>query len=130
MAGNEIPAFFGIHVVRSPCAIIFPHQLERIWHRIPPGQARFMRHIFLGLVILLGSAGGAAAADLQIYFIDVEGGQSTLIVTPSHQSLLVDTGFPSNGTFASKPGDPHKARDANRIAAVAAAAGVKAIDYL
>jgi competence protein ComEC len=61
----------------------------------------------------------AAANDLTVYFIDVEGGQSTLFVTPSGQSVLIDTGFPGfNG------------RDANRIAATAKAAGVKQIDYL
>ncbi|HEX4136833.1 MAG TPA: MBL fold metallo-hydrolase [Bryobacteraceae bacterium] len=61
----------------------------------------------------------AAANDLTVYFIDVEGGQSTLFVTPSGQSVLIDTGFPGfNG------------RDANRIAAAAKEAGVKQIDYL
>lgn len=71
-----------------------------------------------------------AAKTLDIYFIDVEGGQATLLVTPKGESLLVDTGFPSDGTFDSVAGDPAKARDANRIAAVAKAAGVKQIDYL
>ena len=71
-----------------------------------------------------------AAQELQIHFIDVEGGQSTLIVTPSHQSLLVDAGFASDGRFESTPGDAHKARDASRIATVASAAGLKQIDYL
>ncbi len=33
------------------------------------------------------------AADLNIYVVDVEGGQSTLIVAPSGQSLLIDTGI-------------------------------------
>jgi competence protein ComEC len=61
----------------------------------------------------------AASKTLDIYFIDVEGGQSTLFVSPSGQSLLVDTGWPG---FAS--------RDANRIAAAAKLAGVKQIDYL
>jgi competence protein ComEC len=61
----------------------------------------------------------AAPTDLTVYFIDVEGGQATLFVTPSGQSVLVDTGFPGfNG------------RDANRIAATAKEAGVKQIDYL
>jgi beta-lactamase superfamily II metal-dependent hydrolase len=56
---------------------------------------------------------------LQIYSIDVEGGQSTLIVTPSGQSLLVDTGWADeNG------------RDAGRIVSAAKLAGVKRIDYL
>jgi len=54
---------------------------------------------------------------LDVYFIDVEGGQSTLFVTPSGQSLLVDTGWAG-------------ARDADRIAGVAKQAGVTQIDYL
>jgi beta-lactamase superfamily II metal-dependent hydrolase len=76
--------------------------------------------------------GGPAAAKsaLAIYFIDVEGGQSTLIVTPSGEALLVDAGFPADGTFASKPGNPHASRDARRIASVAREAGLKQIDYL
>lgn len=72
----------------------------------------------------------AARATLDIYFIDVEGGQSTLVVTPAEGTLLVDTGFPSDGTFGSIPGDPRKARDANRILAAARAAGVTRIDNL
>ena len=61
----------------------------------------------------------AASADLTAYVIDVEGGQSTLFVTPSGQSVLIDTGFPGfNG------------RDADRIAAVAKTTGVAKIDYL
>jgi competence protein ComEC len=59
-----------------------------------------------------------AARTLDIYFIDVEGGQSTLIVTPSGQSLLVDTGFALDG------------RDPRRIMAAVHDAGVTRIDYL
>ncbi len=54
---------------------------------------------------------------LEVYFVDVEGGQSTLFVSPSGQSLLVDTGWPGG-------------RDAGRIASVAKLAGVSQIDYL
>jgi beta-lactamase superfamily II metal-dependent hydrolase len=58
-----------------------------------------------------------ASRTLDIYFIDVEGGAATLIVTPTGQSLLIDTGF---------PGD----RDAGRIAHVALeVAGLKQIDH-
>jgi competence protein ComEC len=71
-----------------------------------------------------------AARTLDIYFIDVEGGQSTLVVTPSGGTLLIDTGYPSDGTFRSRQGDPSKARDANRIAAVAKSAGVTRLDYV
>jgi competence protein ComEC len=59
------------------------------------------------------------AKPLTVYFIDVEGGQSTLFVTPSHQSLLVDTGWPDNDD-----------RDANRIMQVAKQAGLDHIDFL
>jgi beta-lactamase superfamily II metal-dependent hydrolase len=54
---------------------------------------------------------------LDIYFIDVEGGQSTLFVSPSGESLLVDAGSPG-------------ARDADRIVATAKSAGLTQIDYL
>ena len=54
---------------------------------------------------------------LDVYFVDVEGGQATLFLSPSGQSLLVDTGFPG-------------ARDADRIATVAKQAGIAQIDYL
>jgi beta-lactamase superfamily II metal-dependent hydrolase len=79
---------------------------------------------------MLAPAVHAARTTLDIYFIDVEGGQSTLFVTPAGESLLVDTGFPSDGTFASIPGDPARARDAQRILAAARDAGVTRIDYL
>jgi beta-lactamase superfamily II metal-dependent hydrolase len=60
-----------------------------------------------------------AARNLEIYAIDVEGGQATLIVSPSGESMLVDTGWGA-----------HNKRDAERVAAAAKAAGVKKIDYL
>jgi beta-lactamase superfamily II metal-dependent hydrolase len=75
------------------------------------------------------SAKGESRGTLQIYFIDVEGGQSTLIVTPEHHSLLIDTGWAGDGT-GFRPGDPHAARDANRIVAAARDAGISRIDYL
>ena len=34
---------------------------------------------------------------LDIYFIDVEGGAATLLVTPANESLLIDSGYPDNG---------------------------------
>lgn len=81
---------------------------------------------------LLASASvcDAATRPLDIYFIDVEGGQSTLLVTPDRQSFLIDTGYAGGGEPDPVPGDPSKARDANRIVAAARDAGVKQIDYL
>lgn len=66
-------------------------------------------------------AGGLAAAsrNLQIFWIDAEGGAATLIVAPSGESLLVDT---ANHT----PDD----RDAKRIFAAAQKAGLQKIDML
>jgi competence protein ComEC len=68
-----------------------------------------------------GPSGGvlSGARDLKIYFVDVEGGQSTLFVMPDGESLLVDTG--SAGPTA---------RDATRIAALCKLAGVTKIDNL
>ncbi|MEO6222383.1 MAG: MBL fold metallo-hydrolase [Vicinamibacterales bacterium] len=71
-----------------------------------------------------------SAQTLDIYFIDVEGGQSTLIVTPAGQTLLIDAGFPGSGGFSARAGDPAKARDAQRILAVTKQAGVARINYL
>lgn len=61
----------------------------------------------------------AQSRTLDIYWIDVEGGAATLIVAPSGESLLVDTGFPGN-----------EDRDAKRIQAAAVAAGLSRIDNL
>ncbi len=81
-------------------------------------------------VVLRAPTHTVAVPRLTIYAIDVEGGQSTLIVTPRGETLLIDAGFPGDGTFASKPGNPLVARDAQRILAAARDAGVKQIDYL
>jgi competence protein ComEC len=93
-----------------------------------------VKPVILGLAMamlpLAAPAQTSAARTLDIYFIDVEGGQSTLLVTPAGQTLLVDAGFPSTGTFDSRPGDPAKARDPQRILEVARLAGVSRIDYL
>jgi competence protein ComEC len=86
--------------------------------------------VTLSLVVLLASSvsfaqtphsssTGGSAGRLRVYFVDVEGGQSTLFVTPEGHSLLVDTGWPGNEN-----------RDANRIAKVARQAGLSQIDYV
>lgn len=93
-----------------------------------------LRHrnlVGLVLVLLAGCASQRAGPQpLQIYFIDVEGGQSTLIVTPRRQALLVDAGFAGEGGLTSVPGDPARARDPGRIRAAMRDAGVERIDYL
>ena len=71
---------------------------------------------------------------LRIYFIDVEGGQATLFVTPEGQSLLIDTGWPgpenANPNSAAPGITPPVARDAGRILAAAKDAGLSKIDFV
>ena len=70
---------------------------------------------FIAIFLLLASS--AFAQNLRVFFIDVEGGQATLFVTPKGDSLLIDTGWPGfNG------------RDADRIAATAKSAGLTRIN--
>ncbi len=63
--------------------------------------------------------GSVAAADrgVDMYWVDVEGGAATLIVTPAGESILIDTGM---------PGD----RDSKRIVKAARDAGLSQIDHL
>ena len=80
-----------------------------------------MRRTFaLLLTLALAAAVGSAQSKsktLDIYFIDTEGGHSTLYVSPTGESLLMDTGSPGG-------------RDTDRIMAAVQAAGVKQIDHL
>jgi len=75
--------------------------------------------IGLFLFCIAPGSGSAATKALQIYFVDVEGGQATLFVTPAGQSLLVDTGWPG-----------FDGRDADRIVVAAKDAGISRIDYV
>jgi competence protein ComEC len=59
----------------------------------------------------------AETRPLDMYWVDVEGGAATLIVTPAGESVLIDTGMPGE-------------RDPKRIAKVAGIAGVSRIDHL
>jgi beta-lactamase superfamily II metal-dependent hydrolase len=59
-------------------------------------------------------------ATLDIYLVDVEGGNATLFVAPSGESLLIDTG---NGGAAA-------VRDGDRILAAVKDAGLSQIDHL
>ena len=72
------------------------------------------------LLLVVALAGSAMfARNLEIFFIDTEGGQSTLIVSPSGQTLLIDAGY-----------SDYSGRDADRIADAAKVGHVKRIDYL
>ena len=78
--------------------------------------------VFLALLLTSGlfiqsAAAQAPAKTLRIYYIDTEGGQSTLFVAPSGETLLVDVGNPGG-------------RDTDRIMLAIEDAGVKQIDHL
>jgi len=75
--------------------------------------------LFCVFVSGLPCAAAASSKPLQIYFVDVEGGQATLVVSPSGQSLLIDTGWPG-----------YEGRDADRILAAAHQAGITQLDYV
>jgi len=85
---------------------------------------RHRRLLPLCLLVGLGTASIAAHAQtnkpLNIYVVDVEGGNATLFAAPSGQSVLIDTGN----------GGPAAARDAGRILAAAQDAGIAQIDHL
>ncbi len=75
--------------------------------------------MFLGTASARSPQQGEDGAKLKIFFVDVEGGQSTLFVTPAGESLLIDTGWQGR-----------EGRDADRIVAMAKQAGLKKIDYV
>jgi beta-lactamase superfamily II metal-dependent hydrolase len=77
----------------------------------------FALFLTLALAAVAGSAQSRSSKTLDIYYIDTEGGHSTLYVAPTGESLLMDTGSPGG-------------RDADRIMAVIQAAGVKQIDHM
>jgi competence protein ComEC len=102
----EVRKIFGIcEAVRSPL-LLYP----------VPNLATICSLFF---VLVFVCAAADTPKPLQIYFVDVEGGQSTLFVTPDGHSLLIDTGWPDNN-----------GRDADRIVAAAKSAGISKIDFV
>src|ERR1035437_9919813 len=71
----------------------------------------------LAVLAVAGSAQNTPHKTLDMYFVDTEGGLSALYVSPTGESLLIDTGSPGG-------------RDTDRIMEIAQTAGVKQIDYL
>jgi len=78
----------------------------------------------VGLITMAASQMNDHMESLDIYFIDVEGGQSTLFVSPTGESMLVDTGgqIDSQGNLTE--------RDPLRVIDVVKHAGLTEIDYL
>ena len=83
-----------------------------------------MNRTWIGVVALIACAlaalGAQSRTTLDMYLIDVEGGNATLFAAPGGESILIDTG---NGGAAAN-------RDADRIMAAAKDAGITRIDHL
>ena len=78
------------------------------------------RTCLVGLLSISAAAAATAQSPtFDIYWVDVEGGAATLVVSPTGESLLVDTGWATDDN-----------RDATRIVAAAREAGLERIDYL
>ncbi len=88
--------------------------MRRVWMRL---VGAFAVMVGLSAAGAMAQTGWGAKDQLRVYFVDVEGGQATLFVAPTGESLLIDTGWQENG-----------GRDADRIAAAARAAGLTQID--
>ena len=77
-----------------------------------------VRLLTVAVLVGLGAVAAAAGRPLEIYFIDVEGGASTLLVTPAGESVLIDAGY-----------GQREGRDPGRVMAAMREAGVDHLDY-
>ena len=84
------------------------------------GRYVFMLALLSCIAVAPATTRAQSGKPLTIYVVDVEGGNATLFVAPSGQSLLIDTGN----------GGPAAERDGGRILAAAKDAGLTQIDHL
>jgi competence protein ComEC len=92
-----------------------------------------MRLLATATLAALAVLSAGATSPLEIHFIDTEGGQATLLITPARESVLIDAGYgPGGGGRGGGRGGPARPpdRDANRIVEAARSAGISQIDYL
>ncbi len=84
------------------------------------GLARVLAVLVAALTLTSAPAHAQNNDALQIYLVDVEGGNATLFVSPEGGSLLIDTGN----------GGANADRDVGRIMAAVEDAGLRQIDHL
>src|SRR5262245_40348224 len=103
--------FIELTARRGPGARVGPKEV--VMRRVLP--------LLVALVLVCAAPVLSQSKNFDIYWIDVEGGASTLLVSPSGESLLYDAGWGSPNAVND--------RDAKRIAAAVSQAGLKKIDY-
>lgn len=98
-----------------------PRIVSAVIQQFSPLSRKFAVLMLTFILLLAASPSSAQPAQkaLRVFFVDVEGGQATLFVTPTGESLLIDTGWPGND-----------GRDADRIVGISRKAGVQKIDYV
>src|SRR5215470_7430932 len=119
---RHIPQVARIATKRCPPAPARAEQTRP--HNRTAREGHMRKNLLLAAATLLLATAPANAqtrTTLDIYVVDVEGGNATLLVTPSGESLLIDTG--NTGPQAS-------VRDASRIMEAAKDAGLTQIDHL
>ncbi len=77
------------------------------------------RTLLTAILVCMCALALPAAKTLDMWVIDTEGGKALLLLSPSGQSMLIDTGFPGNND-----------RDTTRIVEACQAAGVTKLDIL
>ncbi len=82
-------------------------------------RRRLPRILLAALLALAPATAQAQTGTLDIYWIDVEGGAATLVVTPERESILMDTGWPRADH-----------RDTERILAAMDDADISRLDYV
>ena len=92
---------------------LFPVPVPRRLARVAPAL------VLAGVLAVSTGSHAQPPATLDIYWIDVEGGAATLVVTPERESVLMDAGWPR----------PDR-RDADRIQAAMRDAGITELDYV
>ena len=85
---------------------------------IGPFAYRLAACVVLAIALFVRVAAQPARGALNIYWIDVEGGAATLIITPANQSILMDAGW-----------NREDVRDAERIQAALRDAGIDSLDF-
>ena len=85
-------------------------------------RTRCLLVVWLALMLPAGAGSqtGTSKTTLDIYVVDVEGGNAVLFVAPSGESVLIDSGNAGAGAV----------RDADRIVAAAKDAGLTKLDHL